>query len=506
MPALHPASDIADRKTYDSAVTQLRRARVLLPLFSELADPSTLAPAIDAQLRTLDADAPQAANLFRVHWYNDAARRGRTQVPAHLQLTSELTGVRARIVVALGDRFPLISAHKVLAAYACLIPRLVTGRFDPAQQRAIWPSTGNYCRGGVAISRIVGCRGVAVLPAGMSQERFRWLEQWVNDPADIVRTPGSESNVKEIYDQCAELAADDHNVILNQFSEFGNYLVHYLCTGRALEHIYRALHDKNADLSLSAFVAATGSAGTLAAGDYLKERYGSRIVAVEPIECPTMLYNGYGEHNIQGIGDKHIPLIHNVMNTDVVAGVSDKSCDGLHALFNSDSGREYLKRRRAINPELVDGLSDLGLSGIANVLAAIKTARRLDLGEDDVVLTVATDGAQLYRSERERYLARAFPRGFDEVSAAEVYAQHMLGSDSDHLLELSQRDRLRIFNLGYFTWVEQRGISLPDFDSRKQRRFWRRLQELLPQWDRLIAEFNSQTGLATPASAKRQPA
>lgn len=499
MPALRPPCDIADRKTYDSAVAQLRQAKVLLPLFSELADPSTLAPAIDAQLRALDADAPQAANLFRVHWYNDAARLGRMQVPAHLQLPAALTGVRARIVVALGDRFPLISAHKVLAAYACLIPRLVSGRFDPARQRAVWPSTGNYCRGGVAISRIVGCRGVAVLPAGMSQERFQWLEQWVSDPADIMRTPGSESNVKEIYDKCAELAADPSNVVLNQFSEFGNYLVHYLCTGRALERIYQALHDDNAALSLSAFVAGTGSAGTLAAGDYLKERHRSRIVAVEPIECPTMLYNGYGEHNIQGIGDKHIPLIHNVMNTDMVAGVSDESCDSLHVLFNTDRGREYLKRRRGIEPELVDGLTDMGLSGIANVLAAIKTARRLDLGDDDVILTVATDGAQLYRSERDRFLASRFPRGFDEVSAAEIFAQHMLGIDSDHLLELSQRERTRIFNLGYFTWVEQRGVTLQDFDSRKQQGFWQRLQGSLPQWDRLIAEFNRETGLATPS-------
>ena len=92
-------------------------------------------------------------------------------------LPRELTGVDARIVVALGDRFPMIGAHKVLAAYGCLAPRLVTGQFDPTRQRAVWPSTGNYCRGGVAISRLLGCRGVAVLPEGMSRERFDWLEQ-----------------------------------------------------------------------------------------------------------------------------------------------------------------------------------------------------------------------------------------------------------------------------------------------------------------------------------------
>ena len=100
-------------------------------------------------------------------------------------------------------------------------PRLVSGRFDPTRQRAVWPSTGNYCRGGVAISKIIGCRGVAVLPAGMSAERFEWLERWVAEPGDIVRTPGTESNVKEIYDACAELARDPANEIVNQFSGLG---------------------------------------------------------------------------------------------------------------------------------------------------------------------------------------------------------------------------------------------------------------------------------------------
>ncbi len=161
------------------------------------------------ELAQVDPDAPDAANLWRVHWFNGTDRKTRTEVPTHVVLPPELTGVKAPIVVLLGCNFPMIGAHKVLAAYACLVPRLVTGRFDPSHQRAIWPSTGNYCRGGVAISRILGCRGVAVLPAGMSRERFDWLAQWVGDPADIIRTPGTESNVKEIYDKCAELARDE---------------------------------------------------------------------------------------------------------------------------------------------------------------------------------------------------------------------------------------------------------------------------------------------------------
>ena len=221
------AHDIVDKSNYESAVEHLRRANVLLPTFAELADPSKIKDARKNIGDGISAEAPHAANLFRLHWYNNQERNGLTDVPGHLVLTREFTGVDAPIIVVLGERFPMIQAHKVLAAYACLATRLVSGQFDPAHHRAIWPSTGNYCRGGVAISRILGCRGVAVLPVGMSRERFDWLEHWVADPSDIIRTPGSESNVKEIYDKCRELSAEPSNVILNQFSEFANYLVHY---------------------------------------------------------------------------------------------------------------------------------------------------------------------------------------------------------------------------------------------------------------------------------------
>ena len=221
-----------------------------------------------------------------MHWHNGANRTDFVDVPEHLVLPPELTGVEARIVLALGNRFPLIEAHKVLAAYGCLVPRLVTGRFDPTSDRAVWPSTGNYCRGGVAISRLLGCHGVAVLPEGMSRERFAWLEQWVVEPGDIVRTPGTESNVKEIYDKCHELAEDPDNVILNQFAEFGNHIAHYLATGAALERVFESMREQEPALRLRAFVSATGSAGTIGAGDYLKERLGSLIVAVEAARVP----------------------------------------------------------------------------------------------------------------------------------------------------------------------------------------------------------------------------
>jgi cysteine synthase A len=333
-----------------------------------------------------------------------------------------------------------------------------------------------------------------VLPAGMSKERFDWLERWVGAPADIIRTPGTESNVKEIYDKCAELSGDPANVIINQFSEFGNYLVHYLCTGRALARVFDDLRSGNPALRLTAFVSATGSAGTIAAGDYLKSLYGTRIAAVEAVECPTMLSNGYGEHNIQGIGDKHIPFIQNVMNTDFVIGVSDRGSDALNLLFNDSVGRDYLTRRQNLAPALVDEFVNMGLSSHANIIAAIKLAKHLQLGADDVIATIATDGAPLYDSERATYRARQFPRGFDEVHAGELFGRHVQGVTDDHLIELTHVDRRRIFNLGYYTWVEQQGVAAADFDRRMDSAFWTGLQASIPAWDQLITKFNEDTG------------
>jgi len=488
--------DVIDRDTYRSAVEVFRSAGILLPTFAQLAAPATLPAGLLQQLKAVPADQADPRNLFRVHWYNDRDRTGQSAVPVHVVLPSELTGVEAKIVVALGEKFPMIRAHKVLAAYGCLVPRIITGTFDPARDRAVWPSTGNYCRGGVAISRLMGCRGVAVLPEGMSRERFAWLEEWVTDPEDIIRTPGTESNVKEIYDKCAELASDPGHVIFNQFAEFGNHLVHYLCTGRALAAVFDSMTAAEPDLRLRAFVSASGSAGTLAAGDYLKERHGAKIVAAEALECPTMLANGFGEHNIQGIGDKHIPLIHNVMNTDLVAGISDRATDQLSVLFASRQGAEFLGARRRVPQDVLRSLDAFGLSSICNVLAAVKTAKHLRLGPDDVIITVATDGAGMYGSERERIAARDFPDGFDVADAAEVFGRWMLGTGPEGLLETTLADRNRIFNLGYYTWVEQQGVSLADFEARRDQRFWTGLRDLPPAWDAMITEFNQRTGLA----------
>jgi len=498
MPTLGLETRIVDPAVYENSVRRFREDGIVLPRFSELADPQSIPEGIRTRLADVDPDAPHPLNLFRINWYNPVEEGTFRDTPDFIELPSSLTGVDARIVVLPADGFPMIHAHKVLASYGCLVPRVITGQFDPTAHRAIWPSTGNYCRGGVAVSRILDCRGVAVLPEGMSRERFEWLEQWASDAQDIIKTPGTESNVKEIYDKCAELDRDPQQIIFNQFSEFGNYLVHYLCTGKAIARVFDHFQGENESIRLRAYVSATGSAGTLAAGDFLKPRHGSWNVAVEALECPTLLYNGFGEHNIQGIGDKHIPLIHNVMNTDAAVAISDQATDELFVLFNSAQGRDHLINRHGVPEEIVSSLHRFGLSSICNVLAAIKIAKYRHLGADDLVVTVATDGAEMYGSEYDKIVSKRFVGEFDSLSAAEVFGQHLLGIGTDHLLELTQIDRQRTFNLGYFTWVEQQGISIEDFEARRQEGFWRDLQELIPAWDQMIEEFNRQTGAADP--------
>ncbi len=484
------ADRIVDEAALANSVARFRERGITLPTFAQLADPSSFDHAV--HVGDADPQGQDARNLWRNHWYNDLDG-DRVDVPDHVVLPTELTGVDSPIIVVFGDRFPMITAHKVLAAYACLAPRVVTGQFDPTRHRAIWPSTGNYARGGIAISRIMASRGVAILPEGMSQERFDWLNRWCEDPEhDVIRTHGTESNVKEIYDACNELAKDPGNFILNQFSEFGNHLGHYEVTGRALGHVFETVRDASGrDLRLAAFISATGSAGTIAAGDRLKDEYGTKIVAVEALECPTMLENGYGEHNIQGIGDKHIPLIHNVMNTDVVCAISDVATDELDVLFNSREGREFLSRSKDVSDDLLADLPHFGFSSICNLLAAIKTAKLLDLGPDDAIITVATDGGSLYPSERAKTIATRYRGEYSHTDAAEAFGQHLGHVTTEHMIDMTEADRRRVFQLGYYTWVEQQGTPFALFEERRDQAFWRGLRRYLGVWDEMITDFNA---------------
>lgn len=473
----------------EKTANYFKQKGIVLPTISELQNPHLIDTDIKNKVFKTDKDAMDPANLFRVHWFNKSDHTNFLDVPEHIVLPDEFTGIEAKIIVNLGRYFPLITAHKVLAAYGCLLPRILNGTFDYSKHKAVWPSTGNYCRGGVAISKILGLKSVAILPEGMSKERFNWLEKWVEDKKDIIKTKGTESNVKEIYDACNELEKDKNNDIINQFNEYYNYAIHRSVTGSSFEKSFLKVKG-DSNLTARLYVSASGSSGTLAAGDYLKENLNAKIAVVEAVECPTLLYNGYGEHNIQGIGDKHVPLIHNVMNSDYVVGVSDEATNNLNLLFNTSEGKEYLKKRKGFDVEFVDRLPEFGFSSIANIIASIKLAKKMKLTKDDAIITVATDGADLYETELAK-TKKHFSKRYDQITCAEIFAKNFEAITVDHTLELSQIDKERIFNLGYYTWVEQQGITLEEFENRRNQSFWDKHYKDMISLDEKIKEFNS---------------
>jgi len=475
----------------ENTVQRCRDRNIIIPTYREMADPNLVPDGIRDELSEIGLWDVHSRNLFRISWKNEPVESGGGFGGVNfIELPSELTGVDARIFMLLGKFFPT-GAHKVGATFGPLVEKLVRGAFDPTTQKALWPSTGNYCRGGAYDAALLSCPSIAVLPEGMSRERFEWLAKM---GSEIFATPGSESNVKEIYDKTKELQAErgDEVVVLNQFAEFGNAIWHYVCTGRAMQEVFEA--ERGDDSRFAGVCLTQGSAGTLGCAEYLREVYPAlKVAAAEALQCPTLLLNGYGSHRIEGIGDKHVPWIHNIKNTDVVVGIDDEACMGLLRLFNEPEGRTYLKGRK-VDPGLVDRFNLLGISGIANMLTAVKTARFFEMGPKDMLFTVATDSMELYGSrleeEREQHGA------YSETSAAVHHERYLLGSGIDAMLELGYWDRKRIHNLKYFTWVEQQGKSVEELDAQwYEDDYWTTHFHAWKDWDRQIADFNARTGL-----------
>jgi cysteine synthase len=474
----------------ERAVQRARERNIIIPTFKQMQDPARIPEPVTAGLREVGLWDLNPLNLFRITWHNEPVLRGGGFGGVnYLEFPSSLTGVPARIVALVGKWFPT-GAHKVGAAFGCLVPSLVTGQFDPTRQKAAWPSTGNYCRGGAYDSNLLGCESIAILPEGMSQERFDWLAQVAGE---TIKTPGSESNVKEIFDKCWELTASGQDIVIfNQFDQFGNYLWHHEVTGRAMaEALEQAMAPGDRYRGL---VVTTGSAGTIAAGDYLKKVYpSSKIAASEALQCPTLLYNGFGAHRIEGIGDKHIPWVHNVKNTDLVMGIDDTATMGLIRLFNEPAGQEYLAQR-GVPAAFIEQLPLLGISGCANLLSAVKFARYYELGENDVVMTVLTDSMEMYQS-RLAELNEAKGH-FEPLDAAAAFHRFLLGQTTDHMEELSYYGRKRIHNLKYYTWVEQQGKSYEEIQAQwYDDSYWEEIPRQVETIDALIEQFNQRTGL-----------
>jgi len=481
---------IHDEAKLERAIQRAREQNIIIPTFKQMIDPSLIPDSIKKKLEDVGLWDLNPLNLFRITWHNEPkASGGKFGGVNYLVLPKELTGVDAKIVILLGKWFPT-GAHKVGAAFGCLVPRLVTGQFDPTTQKAVWPSTGNYCRGGAYDSNLLACESIAILPEGMSKERFDWL---ASVAGETIKTPGSESNVKEIFDKCWELRESGEDlVIFNQFEEFGNYLWHYEVTGRAMMEVLDEVMEEGDHFR--ATVSNTGSGGTIACGDYMKEQFPlSKIVASEALQCPTLLNNGFGAHRIEGIGDKHVPCIHNVNNTDIITAIDDNAPMGLIRLFNEEVGQEFLISQ-GIDADLVADLPLLGISSIANVLAAIKTAKYYDMTDQDVLITVATDSMEMYES---RLVELTEENGkFTNLDASGAFHQYLMGESTDNMQELTYVDRKRVHNLKYFTWVEQQGKTYEEIQAQwHDRDYWTSIHGHVDELDALIDAFNERTGL-----------
>jgi cysteine synthase len=480
--------DSVDHKVLEKTVKQCKEKNIVIPTFEEMRNPEKIPQHIKDRVKKVGLWDIDPVNLFRITWRNnmDTGLYGDVNI---LELPSALTGTKARIVGIVGKYFPT-GAHKVGAAFGCLVPRLVAGKFDPTTQKAVWPSTGNYCRGGAFDSVILGCTPVAILPEDMSKERFDWLHKI---GAEVIATPGCESNVKEIYDECWNIKKNRKDcVIFNQFEEFGNPMWHYAVTGHAVSDAFEKI--KTPTSRMAGWVSATGSAGTIGAGEYLKKKYpNSRIVASEALQCPTIYQNGFGGHRIEGIGDKHIPWVHNVRNTDMITAIDDTDCMNILRLFNEPEGKKVL-REKGVAQNVIDRLELMGISGISNMLSAIKMAKYYECDENDIVFTVFTDSAEMYKS-RVVELTQAHG-AYSYINANIDFERSLHGQNTEHAKELNFRDRKAVHNLKYFTWVEQQGRTAEDLNELWHPETWDNIFAQIPEWDNLIREFNKMTGLA----------
>jgi cysteine synthase len=478
-------STTVHEEVVERTVRRCRERGIRIPTFAQMRDPHLIPQDIQKRLAQTGLWDVDPVNLYRITWKNEPVETGGLFNSGNwIEFPSSLTGIEARIIGLVGKWFPT-GAHKVGAGFACLVPRLITGTFDPEHHKAVWPSTGNYCRGGAFDCALLGCRAVGILPEEMSRERFDWLQEI---GAEVIATPGCESNVKEIYDKCWELRRTSSDyIIFNQFEEFGNALWHYDVTGHAVQSIFEQVAS-NTD-RLAAWVSATGSAGTIAAGDFLRTLHPHlRVVASEALQCPTLLRNGFGGHAIEGIGDKHVPWIHNVRNTDVVCAIDDRQCLDLMRLFNEPEGQCCLSGF-GIEDAMVEQLDLLGISSICNLVSAIKVARHFEMTSRDLLFLPLTDSMQLYGS---RLLEQRAAHGaYTAQHAARHFGHWLEGIGTDNMRELSYLDRKALHNLKYFTWVEQQQRSVEELNRLWDPDFWSETFSQIDEWDRQIEAFNA---------------
>ncbi len=444
--------------------------------------PATIRPDIrSAALEARSRDPLDPVNLYNISW-RDGNGRIRYEI-----LPKELTGVEANIVVLHSADFPT-GSHKVGAAYSVAVEMEIAGKIDPAHHTLVWPSTGNYGIGGAWVGCRMGFKSVVVLPEGMSRERFEQIEGY---GASVIRTPGGESNVKEIYDKVRDLRTDPDVRVMNQFEALGNYRFHYYVTGNTIVELAHELATEGlGDGTIAVFASAMGSAGTIAAGDRLKQKWPDlKIVGLEPIQCPTLYNNGYGSHDIQGIGDKHVTWIHHVTNMDAIMCIDDSQCLKGLELLTDETGRRTLEDQCGISPGKVSAMARIfGISGICNVLGAIKAARHYGLGPSATILTICTDDVGRYRSvmllAKERF-------GLMDESEATARVRIFHEQDTGWIRNGDPDHRRQWHNLKYYTWVEQQGKSVAELDAQLDEEWWLAEQDRVSGIDDDIRKIRS---------------
>ena len=347
------------------------------PTYEEMLHPDKVDPKIRKAALAAKENELDPINLFNITWKNEKNKVNKIVLP------KELTGVDCNIVVLLGKYFPS-GSHKVGPAYSTLIEGCVDQTIVPGKHTILGPSTGNFGIGVSYICNLMKYDAIVIMPDNMSKERYERIKRY---GAKLDLTPGTESDVILTLERTFELKKDPNNRSLAQFELMPNYRFHRHVTGNSCIEAVKGIGNGR----IACFASAPGSAGTLAAGDQIKKAFPEcKIAALEPYECSTLTDGGRGQHRIEGIGDKMCTLIHNVLNTDYVALIKDDdSVRGLKVLYD---GLDILLEN-GIDRQIAESMKELfGVSGICNIIGAIKMAKYLKLGPEDNVVTIATDG------------------------------------------------------------------------------------------------------------------
>ena len=476
----------------NNAIEVCKKNNIIFPTFKMLDNPKLIPDKIKMELKNVGIDELNPLNLFRISWNNESLEKGGqfVDIPNYIEIPPEISGIKSPIIMLLGAFFPT-GSHKVGASYGPLVTRITSGRFDPKNHKSLWPSTGNYCRGGVFNAALMHSSAVAILPENMSKERFDYLNS-IN--AEIIKSPSSESSIKEVLDISNNLVKKGEGKIfsLNQFSDFSNPIWHYWCTGRALEKVFN--HIAKPGQRLAGLHLCEGSGGTLTGSSfYLRQKFPLiKVACGEAIQCPTLMINGFGGHRIEGIGDAFVPWILNMKNIDLIIGIDDEDVMKVIHLFNQPARILYLKEK-GVKEETIQKLKLLGISSVANLLGCIKEAKMFEFNEKDIIVSVCTDSMKLYQSrlkERKTEYTR------DE--AVETYSKCLMGQGTENCKELTYNDKKRCHSLKYFTWIEQQGKNVKELNNQwYEDNYWndRMSEKVVDLYDSWIKEFNKKTGL-----------